>query len=184
MRNLIRFVLGFSLLALIAFCGCKADPQPDIKAAQRALDKARDYHSEVLAPAEWKEALQAWEEAEAALKKGDASIPHFQKAKTLFEKTIKASQGNGLAMGKEIDEVQNDINDRYMKLKATLEKGKIKPKIMKELKPILDEVSIDSSAVKDLIMQFDYPQAREKVLATREKMHNAEIVMAGQKTSR
>jgi hypothetical protein len=179
MKNLICFFLGFGLLASIAFYGCTANLQPEIKAAQRALDKAKDYHAEELAPTEWKESLQAWEEAQAAIKKGDHPRVYLQKARAQFEKTITAAEANGLAMKKEIDGIQKTINGSYIKIRAaTREKGRIKPKILKELNPMLDEVAIGSSSVKDLIMHGDYPQAMAKVLDTQKKMRDAELLMA------
>jgi hypothetical protein len=181
MKNLIRFFLGFGFLASIAFYGCQADPQQEIKAARRAMEEAKDFHSEELAATEWKEAMQAWEEAQSALKKGDHPKDYFQKARVLFEKTITAAQAKGSAMEKEIDEVQKTINESYLKVKATLKEGRIKPKIQKELKPLLDEVAIDSSSVKDLIMHSDYTQAMAKVCDTQKKMRNAEMVLFGQK---
>jgi hypothetical protein len=185
MKNSICFFLGFGLLTSIAFYGCNSDLQPEIRAAQRALDKARDFHSEELAPTEWKESLQAWEEVQTALKKGDHPRVSLQKAKAQFDKTIAAAEAKGLTMKKEILEIQKPINESYMKIKAaTREKGRIKPNILKELNPILDEVAIDSSSVKDLVMHGDYPQAMAKVLDTQKKMLNAETMMAGQKRSR
>jgi hypothetical protein len=183
MNHSIRFFLGFSLLALFAFCGCKADPQPDIRAAQRAMEKARDFHSEELAAPEWKEALQAWQEAQEALKKGDPPIPYFRKAKTLFEKTIVTAEANGLVIQKKIEEIQNSINESYMKARAALKKGSIKPAIEKDLEPLLDDIAIDSSSVRDLIMHGDYTRAKELVLATQKKMQDAERLLSGQKFS-
>jgi hypothetical protein len=181
MKNLIRFFLGFSLLASIVFCGCQANPQQEIKTAQRAMEEAKAFHSEELAATEWKEAMQAWEEAQSALKKGDHPKDYFQKARVLFEKTIAAAQAKGSVMEKEINEVQKTINESYLKVKAALKQGQIKPKIQKELKPILDEVAIDSSSVKDLIMHSDYTQAMAKVHDTQKKMLNVEKALFGQK---
>jgi hypothetical protein len=181
MKNSIRFFIGISLLASIAFYGCQANPQQEIKAAQRAMEEAKDFHSEELAATEWKEAMQAWEEAQTALKKGDHPKEYFQKAKAQFEKTIVAAQARGSVMEKEIDEVQKTINESYLRTKAALSKGKIKPKIQKELKPLLDEVAIDSSSVKDLIMHSDFTQAMAKVYDTQKKMRDAEMGLFGQK---
>jgi hypothetical protein len=179
MKSLIRFLLGFGILASIAFCGCQANPQQEIKVAQRAMEEAKDFHSEELAATEWKEAMQAWEEAQAALKKGDHPKDYFQKARSLFVKTIAAAQTRGAAMDKEINEVQKTINESYLRVKAALNKGPAKPKIQKELKPLLDEVAIDSSSVKDLIMHSDYTQAIAKVYDTKKKMLNIEKVLFG-----
>jgi hypothetical protein len=181
MKNLTRFFLGFGLLVVIIFCGCNADPQADIRGAQRAMEKAKDLHAEELATPEWKEALQAWEEGQAVLAKGKSSKAYFYKAKGLFEKARLAAEIKGAAIAKEIGEIQKAINESYMKAKAALEKGRVKPKILKELKPMLIEVAVDSSSVKDLLMECDYSQAKTKVLETQQKMLNAELILAGQK---
>jgi hypothetical protein len=183
MKNSIRFFLGFSLFISIGFYGCRENPQPEIKAAQRELDKARGFHSEALAATEWKEAMQAWEEAQAAYKKGDDPVPYFKKARALFEKTTLAAQAKGLEIEKEIDKVQKTINESYLKIKADLAKSRIKPKIKKEVESLLMEVANGSSSVGYLTMHGDYPQAQAKILDTKKKMLDAEMLMAGKKPS-
>jgi hypothetical protein len=181
MKNLFRFFLGFSFLALIACNGCNSDPQMDIKAAQRAMEKAKDFHAEELAASDWKEAMQAWDEAQAVFTKGKSSRAYFRKAKASFDKATAVAEVNGTAMVKEIGNIQKTINERYMQIKATLANGRVKPKIQKELKPMLVEVAVDSSEVKDLIMHGDYPKAKLKVLDIENKMLLVESVMAGKK---
>jgi hypothetical protein len=181
MKNLIWFFIGVSLFALIACYGCNSDPQMDIKAAQRAMEKAKDFRAEELAASDWKEAMQAWDEAQAVFAKGKSSRTSFRKAKAQFDKATTVAEVNGAAMVKEIGNIQKTINERYMQIKATLAKGKVKPKIQKELKPMLLEVAVDSSEVKDLIMHGDYPKAKIKVLEIENKMLSVDSVMAGKK---
>jgi|WetSurMetagenome_2_1015567.scaffolds.fasta_scaffold137632_3 hypothetical protein len=174
MKNRICVFLGLGLFALVAFYGCRPDPKPDIRGAQHAKEKAEGYHSDVMAAPEWKEALQAWEEAQAALQKGEYPRPQFRKAKALFDKTIAAAQANGRVMEKEIQSIQNEIDEKYMKVNPIYKRGGLKPKIQKELKPLLDQVAINSGAIKDLIVHFNYLQAKEKVLETQKIMLEAE----------
>jgi hypothetical protein len=181
MKKLIRFCLVVSLSASIAFYGCRPDPQSDIRAAQHAMEKAKGFHSEILAPAEWKEAIQAWEEAQAVQRKGEYPREYFRKAKALFDKTIAAAEAKGLEMQKEISDIQKTINESYLKVKATLKEGRVKPNIVKELDPVLKDVAIESSTIKDLIMHFEYTQAKEKVLETQKKMFDAETILYGKK---
>jgi hypothetical protein len=184
MKNRIRYFLGFGLLALIAFYGCKSDPNPDIKKAQRAKENAEAFHSEELAAPEWKEALQAWEKAQAELKKNGSPIPDLRKAKTLFDKAAKVADANGNAMEPEIAHIQKEINQSYLKVKEALENGRIAPKVKKEVEPLLSEVQDGSATVRDLVMHCDWNRAKARVLDTQEKMLNAERMLAGKKPSR
>jgi hypothetical protein len=142
------------------------------------MEEAKAFHSEELAATEWKEGMQAWDEAQSALKKGDHPKEYFQKARSLFDKTIAAARTRGSAMEKEITEVQKTINESYLRVKAALNKGRVKPKIQKELKPVLDEVAIDSGSVEDLVMHSDYTQAIAKVYDAQKKMLNVEKALS------
>jgi hypothetical protein len=181
MKSSIRFFLGFSALIWIACFGCNSNPQADIKAAQHAMENAKDFRAEELAASDWKEALQVWEEGQTALAKGQSSKAYFRKAKALFEKTEATAKANGDAMKKEIQGVQKTINEQYMKVRAAIEQSRSKSKIQKQFKPMLDEVAVGSSSVGDLIMQGDYPKAKTMIQDIQKKMSDVESMMEAQK---
>jgi hypothetical protein len=181
MKISIRLSLCLCVLTWIACYGCNLNPQADIKAAQKALEKAKDFHAEELAAPDWKDAMNLWDEAQGALAKGKSSRALFREARTRFEKATAIAKANGDAMKKEIADIQKTINDQYRKARADLEKSRSKSKIQKQLKPMLDEVAVGSSSVGDLIMQGDYPKAKAMIQNVQKKMLDAESALAEQK---
>jgi len=182
MKNSIRFFVGFSLLILIVLYGCGVEKsEAEMKAAQQAMDNARSFSAEELATANWQEAMQAWDQGQAAVKEGKPAKTFFLRAKSRFEKTAAIAKARRDAVSKEVSTMQQMINERCSVIKTALETGKLTPKVQNQLKPLMTDVDTGNQTIVSLISQGDYVKARSAALEVQKKVYNAQQIMAGKK---
>jgi hypothetical protein len=182
MKNSCRFFVGFSLLVLIAFYGCGGGkPEAEIQAAQQAMDKAKSFHAEELAASNWNEAMQAFIQGEAAVKEGKPSKTYFLRAKSRFEKTAAIAKAHQDDLAKEVSEMQMTTAERFSKVKAAIAKGGVKPKVLKQVNPIVAEAEAGTASVASLVSQGDFLKARTTAKEVQKKVYNAELILAGKK---
>jgi len=143
------------------------------------MDKAEGFHAQELAPSEWSEAEQTWRQAQTAIAEGRSAKAGLRKAKAQFNKSTAVAEANGKVMAKEISEMQTEINQRYLRIKAALKEGKPNLKVQKELDPILMEIALNASSIEDLNMHLDYMKAKAIAQDTLKKVEDAEHIAAG-----
>jgi hypothetical protein len=182
MKNSTRFFLAFSLSMLILCISCSApSSEVEMKAAQEAMDKAKSFHAETLAASNWSDAMQAWEQGEAAVKEGKSAKTFFLRAKSRFEKTAAIAKANGEVMSGEVRQIQQSIDERLSKIKAALEKGKVPSKSKKMVQSAAAEGDQAVEAIEKLMTEGDYLKALTLAKDTQTKLYNTELVIAGKK---
>jgi hypothetical protein len=182
MKNSIRFFVGMSLLLLIVCYGCgvpKSDAE--MKAAQTAMDNAKSVFAEDLAPSDWREAMQSWEQGQAAVTEGKPAKAYFLKAKSRFEKTASIAKATGADMAKEVKAIQLTVGERLAKLKLALDRGKMPAKILSQVKPLAAEVEEGTASVESLESQGNYLKARALARDIQAKVYKAELLLSGKK---
>jgi hypothetical protein len=182
MKNPSRFFVGCSLLALFFFYGCSYQiPEAEMKAAQEAMDKAKAVYAEDLAPSNWKEAMIAWEQAQAAVKESKPAKTLFLRARARFEKAVVIASATGEDIKKEIVEMQTTIAERSAKVRTALNSGRVSTKVRNQVAPIAAEVEEGASAVESLVSEGNLLKARTRAKEVQRKVYNAELILAGKK---
>jgi hypothetical protein len=182
MKNSMRFFVGISLLVLAAFCSCGIqNAETEMKAAQAAMEKAKSYFAEDLAPADWKEAMTSWEQGQAALQGGKPAKTYFLRAKSRFEKTALIAKANGENMAKEVASMQISIGERFSKIRSVLDQGKVPARVEKQVKPLAAEVEEGTASVDSLVSQGNYLKALMLARDVQTKVYQAELLVAGKK---
>jgi len=182
MKNSTRFFVAGGLLMLIVCFGCGApSSEVEMKAAQEAMDKAKSFHAETLAASNWIEALQAWEQGEAAVRDGKSAKTFFLRAKSRFEKTAAIAKANGDTVSGEVKQIQQSIDERLSRLKADLERGKGSSKARKQVQPMISEADLAVESINKLMAEGDYLKARTLARDVQTNAYNAELILAGKK---
>lgn len=182
MKNSIGFFIGISLLVLVVCYGCGAEKyEMDMQAAQQAMEKAKSFFAEDLAPSDWREAMQSWEQAQAAVREGKPSIAYFRRAKSRFEKTARVAKATADDMAKDVTAMQLTISERFAKVKSALERGKAPAGILAQVKPLAGEVEEGTASVESLASQGNYLKAKILARDIQAKVYRAELLLAGKK---
>ena len=115
MKNLIRFFVGSCLLVLLVCYGCgSANSDVEMKQAQQAMDQAKSLYAQDLTPTDWKEAVQVWDQAQAAAKDGKANASTlFTRAKNRFDRMAKIAKSRNETYSKDLSDMQMTINSRF-----------------------------------------------------------------------
>jgi len=149
--------------------------------AQKAMDKAKSVFAEDLASSNWQEAMQAWEQGQAAVKAGKPSKTFFIRAKSRFEKTAAIAKATGERLSKEIQNMQLSIGERYSKIKTGMERGKYPSKLQAQIKPLMAEIEEGNATLDSLLSQGNYPKANSLAREIQTKLYNSERIIAGKK---
>jgi len=182
MKNSIRFFVGFSLIILIMCYGCGVpSSEKEMKEAQQAMDNAKNLFADELAPTDWNEAIQSWEQAQGAVKEGKPAKTYFLRAKNRFEKTAKIAKAKGEDLSKDISSIQLTISERFSKVQSAFERGNVNAKIQKQIKPMLAEVEEGKATVDSLVSQGSFVKAHTLARELQNKIYNAELILAGKK---
>ncbi|HYK88373.1 MAG TPA: DUF4398 domain-containing protein [Acidobacteriota bacterium] len=156
-RNLITLGL---VLALCCFaCG---KPTEQIALAQKAMDQAKEQRAEEFAAKEWNDAMQAWNQAQAALAKDSysESSAALLKAKTRFEKARDLAKGRREELLKEVTGLQKTIDIRYTAVKSSLETAKLSAKQKKDIEESCNDIDQSIEKLKAQIKSGDLAPAK------------------------
>jgi hypothetical protein len=182
MKNSMQFFVGCSLLILVACYSCGVpSSEAERKVAQAAMDNAKSFHAEELATSNWLDAMKAWEQGEAAVKEGKSAKTFFIRAKSRFEKTAAIAKSQSAVWSREVSDMQLSIMERFSKVKAALEKGRIASRAQKQVKAIVAEVEKATESLDGLVSQGDFVKAKKLAQGIQGKIYNAELIMAGKK---
>jgi len=156
-RNLI--VLGLVLLLCSYACG---KPTEQIANAQRAFDQAKEQRAEEFAAKEWNDAMQAWNQAQAALDKESYSEANtlLLKAKSRFEKVRDIAKGRREDLLKQVTGLQKTIDIRYSTMKSTVQAAKLSAKQKKEFEESCKEIDQAIEKMKSQISSGDLAPAK------------------------
>jgi len=156
-RNMIA--LGLVLLLCCYACG---KPTEQIANAQKAFDQAKEQHAEEFAAKEWNDAMQAWNQAQAALSKesyGEAGTL-LLKAKSRFEKTRDIAKGRREDLLRQVTGLQKTIDIRYNTMKNNLQAAKLSAKQKKEFEESCKEIDQSIEKLKSQINAGDLTPAK------------------------
>lgn len=185
MKNSMRLFVGISLLVLLVCYGCGGEKyEVEMNAAQQAMEKAKSLFAEDLAPSNWLEAMTAWEQAQAAVKEEKPAKTYFLRAKSRFEKAALIAKANGANMAKDITAMQLTIGERFSKVLAALERGRLSSKVASQVKPIAAEVQEGNATLDGLVSQGNYVKAKTLARDLQTKVYNAELLVAGKKPAK
>ena len=181
MKSSTRFFVGCSLLMLIACYSCTPSSEAEMNAAQQAMDKAQSLHADDLAASNWSDAMQVWEQGQAAVKQGKSAKTLFIRAKSRFDKAAAIAKSQGDTLSQEVSDMQVRIGERVSNLKAALLKGRMSSKIQKQIQSVVAEVDQGVVSLESLMSQGDFLKARNLAREIQGKIYNAELIMAGKK---
>ena len=180
MKSSKGFFICFGLLILFVCSSCgSGNYEEEMNAAQQAMDKAKSIRTEDHAPADWKEAVQAWDQAQTAVKENKPAKNLFLKARSRFEKATKIAESRRTTLSREVVDMQTSIDARFAKLKSDFEKARLKRAVRNKLQPVFTEVDECCASLSSLIEEEDYLEARTVAQDVNKKILNAELIMAG-----
>lgn len=181
MKNSLRFFLGMCLLVLIACWSCGENSEAERKQAEQAMENAKSVFAEELAPTNWVDAMKSWEQGQAALKQGKPAKAHFVRAKARFEKTAAIARAESDIIAKEVSSLQVSIGERIAKVRSALDRGRIPPKVKKQVMPLAAEVEEGILTIEALVGEKNFLKARTLAKDLQSKIYNAELMVAGRK---
>jgi hypothetical protein len=174
--------IGLVLLLLCVACG---QPTEQIQLAQKAMDQAKEQRAEEFAAKEWSDAMQAWNQAQAALAKNSysESSAALLKAKTRFEKARDIAKGRREELLREVTGLQKTIDIRYNGVKTNLQTAKISAKQKKEIEDSCKEIDQAIEKLKSQINSGDLSPAKYTAQTTLRAVYDAEKMLQGGKKS-
>ena len=182
----IRFCVSFSFLILLAFYGCGGSSEVEMKQAQKAMDDAKNFHADDLAPTDFQQAQKAWDHALAAVREGKTATAKvlFVSAKIYFGKAADIAKAKRDALSRELSGMQLMIDSNFDQVKSDLSKKNLSPKLEDKVRAIASEVVEGNASIRQLVDQEDLPKAVATAKDVQTKIYNAQLILAGQRPAR
>ncbi len=183
MKNSIRFLVGISLLVLFVFCsGCgTGKSEAEMKEAQQAMEKARSLFAEDIASSDWLQAMESWDQAQAAVKQGKPAKTLFLRAKSRFEKTASIAKSRGTILSGEVGDLHTALSQRLDKLKTSVREGRASSKVLAQIKPVVAEVEQGIASLEELMSKGNFFKAKILAKDLSAKAYKAELILQGKK---
>ena len=182
MKNASRFFIGLSLSIQLLCYGCGGSFEVEMNEAQQAMDQAKSFHADELAASNWKEALQTWDQAQAAAKAGKPAKSLFLNAKARFKKAGAIAKAYGETIAKEVAEMQLTLVENLSKVKAASITGNPRAKSRNQVNLICAEVESGTETINKMVAQGDYLKAKILAKDMQNKIYNAGLILEGKKT--
>jgi hypothetical protein len=178
-----RFYVGLCGLVLLVAYGCGGSAEIERKQAQAAMDKAKIYHAESYAPADFAKAQTSWDHALASEKEGktDGAKVMFTSAKIFFGKAADIARSKQEALTKELDTMQLGIAQNLDQVKNDLMASSVSSKQKSQVETLVAEVEKDRESIKALATQQDLVKAVAAAKDVQTKIYHAQLILAGQK---
>ncbi len=156
-----RNLLALGLVLLLCFCAC-GQPTEQIQQAQKAMDQAKEQHAEEFAAKEWNDAMQAWNQAQAALAKNSysESSTALLRAKSRFEKARDIAKGRREDLLKQVTNLQKTIDLRYTAMKNNVQSAKLSAAKKKEFEESCKEIDQAIEKLKSQLGSGDLTPAK------------------------
>ncbi len=156
-----RNLLAIGLVLLLCFCAC-GQPTEQIQLAQKAMDQAKEQRAEEFAAKEWNDAMQAWNQAQAALAKNSysESSTALLRAKSRFEKARDIAKGRREDLLKQVTGLQKTIEIRYTAMKNTVQAAKLSAAKKKEFEESCKEIDQAIEKMKSQVNAGDLTPAK------------------------
>lgn len=183
MKSSLRFFVGITLMVLIVgCCSCGVEnSEVEKKDAQQSMDKAKTVFAADLEASTWEDAMKAWEQGEAAVKEGKPSKTYYLRAKSRFDKAATIAKSKSEVYSSDISAMQTTINDRFMKVKDALGRGRVSSRIQSQIKPLVTELEKGIPEIDSLVSQGSFTKANAMAKDLQNKVYNVELIIAGKK---
>ncbi len=177
-----RNLLALGLVLLLCFLGC-GQPTEQIQLAQKAMDQAKEQRAEEFAAKEWNDAMQAWNQAQAALAKGSysESSTALLRAKSRFEKARDIAKGRREDLLKQVTGLQKTIDLRYTAMKNNVTAAKLSAKQKKEFEDSCKEIDQAIEKMKSQVNSGDLTPAKFTGDTTLRNIYETEKSLLGGK---
>jgi hypothetical protein len=179
----IRFYICFSLLVLLAFCGCGGSSEIEMQQAKDAMDHAKRLHADNLAPADFQQAQKAWDhalDAEKGGKTGAAKVL-FTSAKIYFGKAADIAKSKESDLSRELSAMQLTIGRNFDQVKMDLINKNLSLGQQGQVKAIASEVEKGKDSISKMVIQGDLLNAVATAKDLQTKIYHAQLILAGKK---
>ncbi len=158
----VTFCLMFSLI------GCASRPDKEIQLAQDAMNQATEQRAEEYAPAEWKSAKEAWDQAQSQLsqERFAAAAASFVTAKARLLKAAEVAKAERESMHKQVIHLREVIDSNYAALKSAAAQAKLAGAAKKEFDAVLADIDKRIALVASQTDQGDYIGAKKNAQGT------------------
>ncbi len=175
-----RFLFLSLILAVFAAAGCASRPDEALKLAQQAMEQAKQVEALDFAPADWKSAQKAWDDAQIALKdqKYADAAGHLRTARSRFEKAATIAKAKREDVRKEVNMLQNAANKRIASLREEVDSTRISAKAKRDLSDGLREVEVAVEKVNTAVLNEQLVLARTSGQSALEKLNEVEKKVA------
>jgi hypothetical protein len=179
----IRFYISLSLLVMLASYGCGGSSEIEMVEAQDAMDQAKSYHADELAPTDFQQAQTAWDRAQAAEKEGKTGTAKvlFTSAKIFFGKAADIAKARKDALSRELSAMQLMISKNFDQMSSDLSRSNLSPKQRDQVLAIASEVEEGKDSISELVIQEDLLKAVETAKDVQTKIYHAQLILAGKK---
>ena len=160
----------------ISFLACSSPPTEQLEAARKAMQQAKEQHADEFASSDWKNAQQAWDEAQSLIAKqkytdaGELLI----RAKSRFDKARDIARAKREELRKDIEGKRKTIDIRYEGLKSALAAEKFPPAAKKKLNESCQEIDKGIAKLKLEFDQGDYTLAMNTAMFTMRQVYEVE----------
>jgi hypothetical protein len=179
----IRFYISLSLVLLLASYGCSGSSEREMTEAVQAMDYAKSFHAENLAPTDFQQAQKAWDHAQAAEKEGktDTAKVLFTSARIFFDKAGDIAKSRQDALSRELSAMQLMIGKNLDQIKSDLFRNKLSPKVRDQVIAIMSEVEEDRALISKLEIEEDLVKAVATAKDVQTKIYHAQLIIAGKR---
>jgi len=179
----IRFYISLILVVLLASYGCSGSSEIERTEAQNAMDYAKKFHADTLAPTDFQQAQKAWDNAQAAEKEGKTSTAKvlFTSAKIFFDKTADIAKARQETLTQELGGMQVMIGKNFDQVKIDLSRNNLSSKQRGQVRAIVSEVEEGNNSISKLVTQGDLVKAVATAKDVQTKIYHAQLILAGQK---
>jgi len=168
--------VALMLVLSLPFVSCSSPPTEQIQAAQKSMQQAQEQHAQEFAPADWKNAQQAWDDAQALITKqkyADAG-QLLIRAKSRFDKARDIARAKREDLRRDIEGKRKTIDTRYDNLKSSLAAQKLPPAAKKKINDSCQDIDKGIDKLKLEFEQGDYTQALNTAMTTMRQVYEAE----------
>jgi len=179
MKHTLCRVVALTIVLALPFVSCSSPPTEQIQAAQKAMQQAQEQHAQEFAPADWKNAQQAWDDAQSLItrqKYADAA-QLLMRAKSRFDKARDIARAKREDLRRDIEGKRKTIDTRYENLKSALSAQKLPPAAKKKLNESCQGIDQGADKLKLEFDQGDYTQALNTAMITMRQVYEAEKEM-------
>jgi hypothetical protein len=181
MNNLQRLLAPAGIFFLVVtLAGCASRPEEGIKLAQKAKDEAEREQAADFAPADWKSAQKAWDDAQAALEKQSYSeaASLLTTSRSRFEKARTIAKAKREQARNELSLLQTAVNRRLGVLRNGLESGAIPAKTLRALRDDFQKVEVAVETFNTEMLNDQLLQAKSDGQKAMEELQKLEKQVA------